>query len=111
MLFSGDPVWKTLHPDRKRIIGIGMPEAVRAVEVPHVPKLRAQFLGHANAVARVTAACCVYHGRHLPILPLHFLARLEPPTGENDALAGLDPPLAIFAINQHADYLAIHIAD
>ncbi len=111
MLLAGNPVGKTLHADRERIVRIGVLEAVGAVEVPHVPELRAELLRHLDAVAGVAAAGGVDHRRHLPVLALHLLVGLEAAAGEDDALARLDAPLAVLALDDDADHLLVGVGD
>ena len=49
------PVGQAMQSDPlAKFRGIRMPRSISAMIVPHVPKIGAQHLGHANAVARIS---------------------------------------------------------
>src|SRR6185436_8165864 len=74
----------------ERISGIGMTKSVGAVQVPHVPEVGADRLGHAHAVSCIAERGSRQHGEELPVLTLHVGGRLETAASEDDCTRSAD---------------------
>src|SRR6185312_14744451 len=78
-----------LNADHVRVAGIRMGESVTPMEVPHVPKLGANVLRHADAVACIVLPATRVYRHALPKLLAEFAISLEPAGAEDDAVARL----------------------
>ena len=76
--------------DGEVVLGVARVHGGHRDDVVHVPKLRADLLNHADAVAGVEAPALELEGINLEVLVLELLVELKAAAAHDDALARLD---------------------
>src|SRR5215472_17510684 len=111
MLASRIPVGQSLDPQREREVRVGMPERIATVEMPHVPHISAERLGHPDSITSVAARRCGQYRFALPVVYLHLRTGLEPAASEDNGATGPDAPLAVAVADDQPAHFIIGTAD
>src|SRR5262249_4013051 len=80
---------QTLYADHVGIIRIRMSKPVAAVEVPHVPELRAYILRHPNSITRIVLTTTRINRHPFPELFPILAVAFEPAGAQANAVSSL----------------------